>query len=105
MGSNLGAKAESTRSTGPERDVPITLAGWIRLVLRAIALALALLICVPLHYAYRTVHYGSPFPKLFLRIACRTCPGRTILLRLELIWREVCRELLSRTVLMELDEI
>ena len=30
---------------------------------------------------------------------------RTILLRLELIWREVCRELLSRTVLMELDEI
>jgi 1-acyl-sn-glycerol-3-phosphate acyltransferase len=48
----------------------------VRLVLRATGLLIALLICVPLHYAFRTIHYGSPFPKLFLRIACRLCGAR-----------------------------
>ncbi len=61
---------------GPERGEPISWLGWVRLILRAIGLMIALLVCVPLHYAYRTVHYGSPFPKLFLRIACRLCGAR-----------------------------
>jgi 1-acyl-sn-glycerol-3-phosphate acyltransferase len=64
------------RAIGPERGVPITWAGWLRLWLRAVALALAMLIIVPLHYAYRAIHYGSPFPKLFLRVACRLCGVR-----------------------------
>ncbi len=64
------------RSVGPERGAPISWAGWVRLVLRAIGLVLTLLICVPLHFAFRTIHYGSPFPKLFLRIACRLCGAR-----------------------------
>ena len=76
MGSNLVATPETTRSAGPERDVPISWIGWARLVLRAFGLLVALLICVPLHYAYRTVHYGSPFPKIFLRVACRLCGAR-----------------------------
>ena len=77
MGSNLTAKSErKPRKTGPDRGEPVTWAGWVRLVLRAIGLTLALLVCVPLHYAYRTIHYGSPFPKLFLRIACRMCGAR-----------------------------
>jgi len=50
--------------------------GWARLVWRSIGLLIALMICVPLHYAYRTIHYGSPFPKIFLRVACRLCGAR-----------------------------
>ena len=60
----------------PPRDQPISWLGWVRLVLRAIGLVVALALCVPLHYAFRTVHYGSPFPKLFLRLACRLCGAR-----------------------------
>jgi lyso-ornithine lipid O-acyltransferase len=74
----MASSSIATRSTArnPERDQPISWLGWVRLVLRAVGLLVALLICVPLHYAYRTVHYGSPFPKLFLRIACRLCGAR-----------------------------
>jgi 1-acyl-sn-glycerol-3-phosphate acyltransferase len=66
----------NSRPIGPERDKPIPFSGWVRLVLRAIGLVIGLALCVPLHYAYRTVHYGSPFPKLFLRLACRLCGAR-----------------------------
>ena len=76
MGSNLAVMPERRRPTGPERGVPIGWTGWLRLVLRSLGLALTLLICVPLHYTYRTIHYGSPFPKIFLRIACRICGAR-----------------------------
>jgi 1-acyl-sn-glycerol-3-phosphate acyltransferase len=64
------------RPIGPERGEPISWTGWTRLVLRALGLIIALLILVPLHYAFRTVHYGSPFPKIFLRVACRLCGAR-----------------------------
>ena len=64
------------RAIGPGRGEAVTWAGWMRLWLRALGLVITLLMCVPLHYAYRTVHYGSPFPKLFLRIACRLCGVR-----------------------------
>ncbi|WP_353228188.1 lysophospholipid acyltransferase family protein [Novosphingobium sp.] len=50
--------------------------GWLRIALRGLGLGLTLLIIVPLHYAYRAIHYGSPFPKIFLRIACRLCGAR-----------------------------
>ncbi|EGD59557.1 acetyltransferase [Novosphingobium nitrogenifigens DSM 19370] len=69
-------KPRRHRKVGPERGEPISWAGWMRIVLRGIGLLLALLVCVPLHYVYRTVHYGSPFPKIFLRIACRLCGAR-----------------------------
>jgi 1-acyl-sn-glycerol-3-phosphate acyltransferase len=50
--------------------------GWMRIVLRGILLVLLMLICVPLHYLYRIVHYGSPFPKLFLFMAARVVGAR-----------------------------
>ncbi|MFB0610945.1 lysophospholipid acyltransferase family protein [Aurantiacibacter poecillastricola] len=50
--------------------------GWVRIVLRLLGLFLALLVCVPLHYLYRVIAYGSPFPKLFLGIAARICGAR-----------------------------
>lgn len=54
----------------------IGIMGWVRLILRTFLLVLALLICVPLHYLYRVIAYGSPFPKLFLGWAARICGAR-----------------------------
>ncbi|MDE2562352.1 MAG: 1-acyl-sn-glycerol-3-phosphate acyltransferase [Sphingomonadales bacterium] len=45
-------------------------------MLRVAGLVLALLVLVPLHYLYRAVHYGSPFPKWFLYIAARLVGAR-----------------------------
>jgi 1-acyl-sn-glycerol-3-phosphate acyltransferase len=55
---------------------PISLAGWLRIGLRAAGLIGLLLVFVPLHYLYRLVSYGSPFPMLFLRYAARVCGAR-----------------------------
>ncbi|WP_086619731.1 lysophospholipid acyltransferase family protein [Erythrobacter tepidarius] len=50
--------------------------GWLRLTLRALALIGLLLVFVPLHYLYRALAYGSPFPMLFLRYAARVCGAK-----------------------------
>ena len=55
---------------------PIGVAGWLRLIARAIGLVALLLVFVPLHYLYRFFSYGSPFPMLFLRYAARVCGAR-----------------------------
>ncbi len=57
-------------------STPVSWAGWMRLVLRAAALAGLLLALLPLHYLYRVFAYGSPFPMLFLRYAARLCGAR-----------------------------
>ncbi|MFU7529222.1 lysophospholipid acyltransferase family protein [Qipengyuania sp. ASV99] len=54
----------------------ISLRGWFRIALRALALALLMIIFVPLHYFYRIFAYGSPFPMLFLRYAARVSGAR-----------------------------
>ncbi len=54
----------------------IGLAGWLRLMIRAAGLIGLLLVFVPLHYLYRVISYGSPFPMLFLRYAARVCGAR-----------------------------
>lgn len=55
---------------------PVSLAGWLRLTMRAGGLIGLLLVFVPLHYLYRVISYGSPFPMLFLRYAARVCGAR-----------------------------
>ncbi|MDN3644965.1 lysophospholipid acyltransferase family protein [Pontixanthobacter aestiaquae] len=45
--------------------------GWVRFTLRVLALIVLLIVFVPLHYIYRILKYGSPFPMLFLRYAAR----------------------------------
>lgn len=55
---------------------PVILAGRMRIGLRAAGLIGLLLVFVPLHYIYRAVSYGSPFPMLFLRYAARVCGAR-----------------------------
>ena len=71
MVSSLIARRRARRKVGPERGAPITWMGWGRICLRGVLLVLLMLVCVPLHYLYRIVHYGSPFPKLFLFCAAR----------------------------------
>ena len=55
---------------------PVGLAGWLRIAARAAALLVLILVFVPLHYAFRSLAYGSPFPMLFLRYAARVCGAR-----------------------------
>lgn len=57
-------------------STPVSLAGWLRIALRAAGLIGLLLVFVPLHYLYRVISYGSPFPMLFLRYAARVCGAR-----------------------------
>lgn len=54
----------------------ISAAGQARIAVRLFALVLTLLVCVPLHYLYRILAYGSPFPMLWLRMAARICGAR-----------------------------
>ena len=54
----------------------LTLPQQARFVLRALALVLALLVFVPLHYLYRLFRYGSPFPMWFLGTAGWICGAR-----------------------------
>ncbi|MFM5917959.1 MAG: lysophospholipid acyltransferase family protein [Novosphingobium sp.] len=49
--------------------LPVGIAGEARIWGRSILLALALLVAVPLHYLFRLIKYGSPFPMYFLRWA------------------------------------
>jgi 1-acyl-sn-glycerol-3-phosphate acyltransferase len=55
---------------------PISVAGWLRITARALALIALICVFVPLHYLYRLFAYGSPFPMLFLRYAARACGAR-----------------------------
>ena len=68
--SELRAAAARGEST------PLSLAGWLRLTARALALVGLIIVFVPLHYLYRVVSYGSPFPMLFLRYAARVCGAK-----------------------------
>jgi len=49
--------------------LPVGLAGELRIWGRSALLVAALLVIVPLHYLFRLVKYGSPFPMYFLRWA------------------------------------
>ncbi|QZD89984.1 1-acyl-sn-glycerol-3-phosphate acyltransferase [Qipengyuania aurantiaca] len=84
MASGSTAKAERRLARYTEKrlaaargeKVPLTIAGWVRFVLRTIGILVLLLIFVPLHYAYRLFAYGSPFPMLFLRYTARVVGAR-----------------------------
>ncbi|HEX2813814.1 MAG TPA: lysophospholipid acyltransferase family protein [Sphingopyxis sp.] len=60
------------------QPAPISLRGKARIAWRVMLLLLALLVLVPLHYLYRFVSYGSPFPKLFLFLAARIAGARVV---------------------------
>jgi 1-acyl-sn-glycerol-3-phosphate acyltransferase len=49
--------------------LPVGIAGALRIWGRSALLVLAMLVLVPLHYLFRRIKYGSPFPMYFLRWA------------------------------------
>jgi len=63
-------------SAAAGETTPISIAGWLRIVTRSLALLGLVIIFVPLHYIYRVFAYGSPFPMLFLRYAARVSGAR-----------------------------
>lgn len=67
---------EAIERNAQNDPLPLSLPGWVRLYLRSAALIAAMLFAVPLHYLFRLVKYGSPFPMMFLRIACWVIGGR-----------------------------
>ncbi len=55
---------------------PVSLAGWLRFGGRVLLLVLLLLLLVPIHYVWRLLAFGSPWPKVFLGTAARICGAR-----------------------------
>lgn len=80
MGSASTARAEAAAFARAEaaagRPQPIGALGTLRITLRAIGLILALIVCVPIHYLWRLIRFGSPWPKIFLGIAARLVGAR-----------------------------
>ena len=70
------AEAELRAAAARGEITPVSLAGWLRIAWRACALLALIVIFVPLHYAFRSLAYGSPFPMLFLRYAARVCGAK-----------------------------
>lgn len=62
---------EAIHRANAGEPLPIPFVGWCRIYARSAMLVVALLMIVPLHYLFRVVKYGSPFPMWFLRIASR----------------------------------
>ncbi len=76
--SRAKTEAEIRAATARGEPTPISFLGWLRLIFRVLFLIAALIVLVPLHYLYRVFAYGSPFPKLFLRLAAAICGARII---------------------------
>ena len=69
-------EAELRAAAARGETTPVSAIGWMRLTARALALIGLIIIFVPLHYLYRVLSYGSPFPMLFLRYAARVCGAK-----------------------------
>src|SRR3546814_2021161 len=57
-------------------STPVSPTGWLRIGLRGAALIGVLGLFLPLHYAFRALAYGSPFPQWFLYLAARISGAR-----------------------------
>ena len=67
----MTADADLRAAAERGEDTPVSAMGWVRIILRGLALVAALIVLVPLHYIFRIISYGSPFPMWFLRFATR----------------------------------
>lgn len=72
----LARYSEKRLAAARGEKVPLTIGGWVRFILRTIAILILLIVFVPLHYAWRIFAYGSPFPMLFLRYTARVIGAR-----------------------------
>src|SRR3990167_8198363 len=69
---DAGIRAAAARG----ESTPVSPTGWLRIALRGAALIGVLAVFTPLHYAFRALAYGSPFPEWFLYLAARICGAR-----------------------------
>ena len=78
MASASRAKIDAELRAAATRGVPTPISpmGWVRISWRILLLFLSLLVLVPLHYLFRAVAYGSPFPMYFLRFAAWVAGAR-----------------------------
>lgn len=60
----------------PASAAAVSPSGYLRIVLRLAVLVTLLIACVPLHYLWRTLAFGSPVPKWFLRATARILGAR-----------------------------
>lgn len=72
MASPSTARAEAAAGRPP----PISIRGWLRIGVRALALLLVMLPCVAAHGLWRVLRQGSPWPRLFLGSAARITGAR-----------------------------
>lgn len=78
-GSTARTDAQTARAAiAAGHPEPLSLRGKARILRRAAMLVTVLILLVPLHYLYRIVSYGSPFPKLFLFLAARIVGARVV---------------------------
>ena len=75
-GSRATTDAALRAAAARGETTPIGMLGWMRLSWRALLLVLALIVLVPLHYLFRAIAYGSPFPMYFLRFAAWVAGAR-----------------------------
>ena len=74
---DLRASASQRRADAAAgKPVPIDALGRARITLRAAGLVVGLLVTVPLHYLWRLLRIGSPWPKIFLAWAARMAGAR-----------------------------
>jgi lyso-ornithine lipid O-acyltransferase len=82
MGSASPARIDAARDAEPwlaareGRPPRVSPIGWCRLALRTLWLVVLLLIAIPLHYLFRALRLGSPWPRYFLSWGARACGAR-----------------------------
>lgn len=75
-GSLATTDAELRAAAARGENTPVSAMGWVRLIWRVLLMLMSLIVLVPLHYLFRIIAYGSPFPMYFLRFAAWVCGAR-----------------------------
>lgn len=75
-GSLAATDAELRAAAARGENTPVSAMGWVRLIWRVLLMLMSLIVLVPLHYLFRIIAYGSPFPMYFLRFAAWVCGAR-----------------------------
>ena len=75
-GSRATTEAEQRAAAARGENTPSSAIGWVRIIWRVFLMLLTLMAFLPLHYLYRVLAYGSPFPMYFLRFAAWICGAR-----------------------------
>ena len=73
---SVSARAKRTDGDWPRRRLALDRPAMIRIVLRTLGMAAALMVCLPLHYMWRLLRRPSPWPRRFLGLVARSAGMR-----------------------------